>query len=192
MADARGRRTLGKAECHALAAGDPDRLLRLFVADVDATDVLRILSATTRCLAELEAWAERGEGAAASWRLISTSLLVVYDAPHTEHAAVRAAEALAAGRECLRCDSTLGQSGMDNGEGACTGGSAQAGESKMRGGHEGCGVRVRCALIDFAHCFFGERGADRSFVDGAVALRRHMQQAWDDPEANTSREGGAA
>ena len=36
---------------------------------------------------------------------------------------------------------------------------------------------VRVALIDFAHCFFGEPGPDLNFVRGLCALRQCLAQA---------------
>jgi hypothetical protein len=37
---------------------------------------------------------------------------------------------------------------------------------------------VRCALIDFAHCFFGEFGPDENFASGAAAFRDHAARIW--------------
>ena len=34
---------------------------------------------------------------------------------------------------------------------------------------------VRCALIDFAHCFFGEQGIDHNFADGLIAVKHAVE-----------------
>jgi Inositol polyphosphate kinase len=44
-------------------------------------------------------------------------------------------------------------------------------------GEGGCSARVRCALIDFAHCYFGDPGPDTNFAAGLAAFRQALQSA---------------
>jgi hypothetical protein len=100
-----------------------------------------VLKEVVTCLDLLEKWVQ-SQGSGQQWRLISVSLLVVCESA------------------CATAVSSSLCSPTDLAGVRCAGG-PQGGIVPL----------ARCALIDFAHCFFGELGKDENFEQGVRALK---------------------
>jgi hypothetical protein len=141
------------------------------------------------CLGRLEGWAQSVRPRQRNWRLISTSLLIVYEGaccvdrvqPQDACSAVRSEDVYASQPDS--CNGVLeGSHQLERRRAtamidtsSCYGDGSSI--LKLEEEHK-CQAVVRCALIDFAHCFFGELGIDDNFARGAAAFRAAAARVW--------------